>query len=81
MADDDIASGRLARKTPTTKVMSEGMSPALARIPSTKDSGMPSSPMPSQIMIAAFCGGDMGGAGGRGHGARPPCTSIVGVWR
>jgi hypothetical protein len=57
IAAEDIASGRLARKTPTVKVISEEMFPEFARMPSTKDSGMASSPMPSQIMIAAFCRG------------------------
>ena len=58
IAAEDMASGRLARKTPTVKVMSEETLPAFARMPSTKDSGMASSPMPSQIIIAAFCRGN-----------------------
>jgi hypothetical protein len=59
IAAEDMASGRLARKTPTVKVMSEETLPAFARIPSTKDSGMASRPIPSQIIIAAFCRGSV----------------------
>ncbi len=63
IAAEDMASGRLARKTPTVKVISEETLPAFARMPSTKDSGMASRPIPSQIIIAAFCRGIGYGSG------------------
>mmetsp|Transcript_41313 Transcript_41313/g.93455 ORF Transcript_41313/g.93455 Transcript_41313/m.93455 type:complete len:380 (-) Transcript_41313:1234-2373(-) len=51
--DEDMASGKLAKNTPITKVSNELLSAPLDRIPSTKLSGIPSMRMPSQIMMAA----------------------------
>mmetsp|Transcript_16468 Transcript_16468/g.47011 ORF Transcript_16468/g.47011 Transcript_16468/m.47011 type:complete len:351 (+) Transcript_16468:312-1364(+) len=50
---EDIASGKLARKTPTTKARRVPWDAVFTRIPMTKLSGTPSMRMPSQIMIAA----------------------------
>mmetsp|Transcript_55478 Transcript_55478/g.126067 ORF Transcript_55478/g.126067 Transcript_55478/m.126067 type:complete len:230 (+) Transcript_55478:403-1092(+) len=69
-ADDDIASGKFARKTATMNAMLSV--PSLCMNPISIDSGTPSIRMPSQMekatLLLSFCPSALFGGGGGGSG-------------